>query len=414
MLFNMDVVSYGGLLNSVIARPDRISTNRKGDTLFELLDAELVFFEPIQCFLQERKPSLDYLEKELAFYLSGSDRLSDATKCSKFWEKCSDDGRTINSNYGKLLFHDINRRGSTQFEYALSALVNNRFSKKAVMVLHSNEHAYISNDNPCTMNIQFMCIRDADGGLALNMTVNMRSCDLNYGLPYDAPFFSLVWKVMQARLHSETGEAIKLGIYRHRAGSLHLYEKDVPKLQTSVFSFSREDGVKDAFAYKEVLKYYTKKFLSLDKGGECLHKKVMRLAWKEAEESPCKKKKCGCVIIDKCGFVIASGYGGAEAGECVECVRDAGKEDAWHGDSCPSVHAEMRAVVEYLSSGVAERAAPETCTVYTTHGPCDACLKLLDFAGFRKLIYDKPYKTDYTHWPRIDCKSLEDACKKGN
>ena len=95
------------------------STNRKGETIYELLNAFIVLRPGAYPYCAGRYMSKEYLSNELDFYSSGSLKLEDAVKMSKFWAKCSDDGETINSNYGYLLFHKVNERGLTQVKYCL-------------------------------------------------------------------------------------------------------------------------------------------------------------------------------------------------------------------------------------------------------------------------------------------------------
>ena len=66
----------------------------------------------------------DYTRKEMALYLSGSNKVADFAKASKFWEKLANPDKTINSAYGHLIWHNksagnpIFERGKDQ-EYPL-------------------------------------------------------------------------------------------------------------------------------------------------------------------------------------------------------------------------------------------------------------------------------------------------------
>lgn len=200
---------------------DKDITNRKGDNLLELINPSFELTNPRNCFAICRNMSLPYLKGELDFYLSGSPYLSDIVRHSKFWEKCSDDGETINSNYGKLLLWDRNSYGHTQFEHALNMLLNNPESKKAVLVIYAPENARLSADNPCTMYLQFM-IREGK----LDLFVKMRSSDIWFGLPYDVPFFVMIQFMMREAL-AKRGKYYEIGSYNHNSVSLHLYHRNV-------------------------------------------------------------------------------------------------------------------------------------------------------------------------------------------
>lgn len=390
-----------------IHKNGRHTVNRKGQGLYEMRNVTLVLDPEASTYCLGRYPSQEYLEKELDFYASGSRQLEDAVKMSKFWSKCSDDGKTINSNYGFLLFHDENKHGFTQFEHAINCLRNNPDSKKAVMTLYSKEHAYISNDNPCTLIINLYIQGDA-----LNMQVIMRSNDLWYGLPYDLPFFRVVHYTALAMLKRKYPN-LGLGYHIHQALNLHFYEWAFDKFRDCEKRFTNENldvaqplvSCPQAAIQRLTIGAFVQRFIGLFDWRN--HNLNMNVAWEASKQSRCLKKKCGAVIISR-GEVIATGYGDRDGEACTECARD--KKEVFYSDGCYSVHAEMRACIKALQNGFSDWS---NAVVYVTHGPCDACLKLLNHLGVRKVIYDKPYKTDYKgHWPLIEVLSLTEACSK--
>lgn len=390
-----------------IHKNGRHTVNRKGQGLYEMRNVTLVLDPEASTYCLGRYPSQEYLEKELDFYASGSRQLEDAVKMSKFWSKCSDDGKTINSNYGFLLFHDENKHGFTQFEHAINCLRNNPDSKKAVMTLYSKEHAYISNDNPCTLIINLYIQGDT-----LNMQVIMRSNDLWYGLPYDLPFFRVVHYTALAML-KRTYPNLELGYHIHQALNLHFYEWAFDKFRDYEKRYTNENlnvaqplvSCPQAAIQRLTIGAFVQRFIGLFDWRN--HTMNMNVAWTASKESRCLKKKCGAVIISR-GEIIATGYGDRDGEACAECARD--KKEVFYSDGCYSVHAEMRACIRALQNGFSDWS---NAVVYVTHGPCDACLKLLNHLGVRKVIYDKPYKTDYKgHWPLIEVLSLTEACSK--
>lgn len=233
---------YYILLQRLLHQPDYEIINRSGEKVYELLDISFRLYNPSNCFAECRGMSFSYLEGELEFYLSGSPYLKDISKYSKFWERCSDDGRTINSNYGKLLLHDRNLHNYTQFEYAKEMLLRNPDSKKAVMVIYSPQNAFKSNDNPCTMFLQFF-IRN--NGLML--FVKMRSSDIWFGLPYDVPFFVLVLHKMYLELVKEKYSDLGIHSYNHQSMSLHLYERNRAKALEVVKTITEESLLKNQY-----------------------------------------------------------------------------------------------------------------------------------------------------------------------
>jgi dCMP deaminase len=374
-----------------------VSVNRNGQKITELFDAGFQIRNPLRCLALCRDLSLDYLENEFAFYMGGSDLLKDAVALSPFWKKCSDDGVHINSNYGKLIFHDVNAKGTTQFDHALTCLKNNRQSKKAVMTLYHKDHAYISNDNPCTM---FLRARIDEYNL-LHLTTHMRSSDIYYGLPYDVPFFILVQMMMAEELGAV------MGSYTHFACSLHKYE-----YKEDLLAKAFEKGKKSFHDYPEEMEEWFRDLATYTI--ESLKHKLltkncsdpfMLKAWEVSRRSVCLKKKVGACLaipLQRLNYKTISNFGSPIDKGCLACVRDMGEEDKWFGDECPSVHAEMKCITQALNEGY----KLEGTTMYTTHGPCDACLKFCNLVGIKTVYYDKPYKTDYSHWPKIQVRHI--------
>lgn len=199
--------------------------NKSKEVLFELVNPQLILTNPTNCFAICREMSLEYLRGEISFYLSGSDRVEDISKYSQFWEKVADNG-IVNSNYGKLLFHDRNDSGFTQFSYAKAMLLRNRESKKAVMTIYAPSNSRYSNDNPCTMFLQFIIRKNR-----LHLFVKMRSSDIWFGMPYDVPFFVMVQHMMLLALSGEYAD-LRVGHYHHQSTSLHLYSRNADRLQS--------------------------------------------------------------------------------------------------------------------------------------------------------------------------------------
>ncbi len=205
----------------------------------ELLNVSLVLKNPrhrIVTFPQ-RSLSLKYLAGELAFYFSASNKLKFIAYYSKVWEERSDNHKTVNSCYGRKLLGDKNRHNLTQFEYSMTQLMLDRDTRKAVMIIYDKHSANLNtNDNPCTMYLQFFIRKNK-----LILITNMRSNDLWSRLSYNLPFFTILQELMLIRLQQEEKfNSLELGPYVHNTGSLYLYEKDFIKVK-NLLNCSRLD-----------------------------------------------------------------------------------------------------------------------------------------------------------------------------
>ena len=74
-----------------------------------------------------------------------------------------------------------------------------------------------TKDTPCTLSLQFL-LRDG----RLNLTTTMRSNDVWTGVPYDMFSFCSMQVMMAMTL------GVGVGTYTHQAGSLHIYERNLP------------------------------------------------------------------------------------------------------------------------------------------------------------------------------------------
>lgn len=190
------------------------NTSRDGDVAGEIINATTVIEDPTRCimFNKIRNMPFRYAIGELLWYLSGNDSLSEIQKYTTAWDRMSDDGKTVNSNYG----YCIQRKYSfDQWKYVKDMLTKNPNSRQAVIHIKEASNKP-SKDVNCTVCCQFF-VRDEK----LYMTTYMRSNDIWLGFPYDVFQFT----AMQVLLSMQLG--LKLGTYTHIAGSLHLYKRDL-------------------------------------------------------------------------------------------------------------------------------------------------------------------------------------------
>lgn len=404
--------------------------NNKGEALIELRNAIISMRVNPRDIAPTVRPgfSRDFALKELGWYLSGNCSLQSAMECTKFWAKCSDDGETVTSNYGNLLLYKRNNRGESPFSYALSCLLRSKNSKKAYLPMFSNEHAYISKDNPCSQGVLFY-VEDNK----LNMNVYMRSNDIWFGFTYDVIWYNVLYHLMLAayntigqRTHKNFVPLWGGGVYNHIVGSLHMYQRNEKALDEMLHTCDVNNCNVPDYAGRMMLevtegsyglhelnveyveKYNkTKQTYLLTEKIMNMHRWFMDAAWLESKQSHCLKKHCGAVIVID-GHIVGRGFGGRHGDTaCSQCARDI--KEKFYSDGCYSVHAEMRALFDMLANTEYTLKDMPRATVYVTHGPCDACCKMIHFTGCTHIIYDADYKTDYSgHWPTLKIEKLAD------
>lgn len=193
-----------------------VSSSRDGAVVAEFTDAIFCVEDPTRNVVTSpiRKMPMRYAIGELAWYLSGSNRVQDISQFSKVWEKLSDDGETNNSAYGWRIFSKF---GFDQWEYVKELIRKDPNTRQAVIHIKDADNRP-TKDTPCTVYLQFL-LRDGK----LNLSVHMRSNDIWMGVPYD--MFSFCF--LQVKMAMELG--VEVGQYTHYAGSLHLYERDYKK-----------------------------------------------------------------------------------------------------------------------------------------------------------------------------------------
>ena len=170
----------------------------------------------------------EYTVKEMELYNSGTNRVEDFEKASKFWSKIANPDGTINSAYGYLIWFNKScgiENKMTPWQWVKTSLINDRDTRQAVLRFSLPEHFWLNNkDQVCTLHAIFL-IREN----RLHMTVNMRSNDLMKGLVYDAPWFASLMYKLRDEL-KEVYPNLEIGQYNHYVHSMHIYEQDNDKI----------------------------------------------------------------------------------------------------------------------------------------------------------------------------------------
>lgn len=111
------------------------------------------------------------------------------------------------------------------------------------------------------------------------------------------------------------------------------------------------------------------------------------LARAVGSRATCPRRKVGCIITDKNGLLLASGYNGPPRAlpHCTETPCEGTKDPPGNTTNCIAVHAEQNALLQ-LGDRI-ERAS----VLYTTAMPCFTCTKLICQTGIKRVVYMDEY-----------------------
>lgn len=113
-----------------------------------------------------------------------------------------------------------------------------------------------------------------------------------------------------------------------------------------------------------------------------LDKRYLRMARIWAENSYCKRRQVGALVV-KDQRIISDGYNGTPSGFDNVCEEN--------NVSFPYVlHAEANAITKLARS----HNNSDGSTLYITASPCLECAKLIIQAGIRRVIYGEKYRLD--------------------
>lgn len=116
---------------------------------------------------------------------------------------------------------------------------------------------------------------------------------------------------------------------------------------------------------------------------QVLDSRYLRMALIWAENSYCKRRKVGALVV-KDKAIISDGYNGTPSGFENVC------EDADNVTKPYVLHAEANAITKLARSTNSGQGA----TLYVTASPCIECAKLIIQAGIRRVVYGEKYRLD--------------------
>ncbi len=114
---------------------------------------------------------------------------------------------------------------------------------------------------------------------------------------------------------------------------------------------------------------------------ELLDKRYLRMATIWAENSYCRRRKVGAIIV-KDQMIISDGYNGTPAGFENVCEDEGGVTKPY------VLHAEANAITKVARSNNSS----EGSTLYVTASPCLECAKLIIQSGIRRVVFNEFYR----------------------
>jgi len=164
-----------------------------------------------------RKPSIEYIMRELQWYDSQSLNVNDIPgETPQIWKSIASAEGEINSNYGWCIYSEEN---GNQYKHVLRELSNNPNSRRATMIynrpsMHTDMTRNGMNDFMCTYANTFY-IRDGK----LHSHYVMRSNDAVFGYNNDVAWARSVQYGLATQLDVEPGDII------WTASNFHVYER---------------------------------------------------------------------------------------------------------------------------------------------------------------------------------------------
>lgn len=114
---------------------------------------------------------------------------------------------------------------------------------------------------------------------------------------------------------------------------------------------------------------------------ELLDNRYLRMATIWSENSYCKRRQVGCLMV-KDNMIISDGYNGTPRGFENDCETPENTSKAY------VLHAEANAITKVAKSSNSSDGA----TIYVTDSPCIECSKLIIQAGIKRVVYCREYR----------------------
>jgi thymidylate synthase len=215
--------AYVAVAGQIIDHYEYINAPR-GNASHECLHLGFTLANPISRipFLTSRKSNIVFHFAEALWYLWGRDDLEMMAYYAPQMRSYSMDGKTLRgSAYGARLFRSPSDDGQSAFTRILDLIREDPATKRAVMTMFRPEELAIAGnlDVACVLALQFL-LRDG----RLHAVCYMRANDADQGLLSDVFSFTLLQEFAARQL------GVPVGTYTHYAGSMHIADRDLPRI----------------------------------------------------------------------------------------------------------------------------------------------------------------------------------------
>ena len=210
--------------DKILQQKDTVD-GRTGET-FEILHSFISIEDPKQKWIYDRVPpvSIGYALAELVWIMNGEDRSDVINFFNPRLTKFAGKADFYHGAYGKRIRAHF---GFDQLEKAYYALQNVPKSRQVVIQIYDTKVDFPidngeprDNDIPCNI-CSMLKIRQEK----LEWSQIMRSNDVLLGMPYNFVQFTGLQEILAGWLE------LDIGTYNHYSDSLHLYKRDVSKIE---------------------------------------------------------------------------------------------------------------------------------------------------------------------------------------
>lgn len=234
--------AYVAVAGEIADRYEYVNAPR-GNASHECLNLGFTLTDPVRRmpFLAARKVNVVFHFAESLWYLQGRSDLAMMEYYASRMRSYSMDGETLRgSAYGARLFVPDSAGGPAAFDRVLDLIREDTATKRAVMTMFRPEELAVpGNTNvACVLAFQFL-VRDG----RLHAVCYMRANDADHGLLSDVFSFTFLQEFAARQL------GIPVGTYTHYAGSMHIADRNLPRIRRVLAEARQHDRDRPAFAF---------------------------------------------------------------------------------------------------------------------------------------------------------------------